>query len=134
MHRHRQRKTDTPFFFKGKERERAGLQKKLFFKKKKIVHFLNFKTFCLIIISMRCNAFLSNSVAVSFSTKFISIGISNPTPIPLFVLVAITLQLVYNPGKRRNLFNVLLRKRGNNFFSFKMINTNYSYSVRHIHC
>ena len=38
---------------------------------------------------MRCNAFLSHSVAVSFSTKVISIGISNSAPIPLFILVPV---------------------------------------------
>ena len=46
-----------------------------------------------IIIFMRCNAFLSHSVATSVSAKVISVGISNPTPIPLFVLVPVTLQL-----------------------------------------
>ena len=61
---------------------------------------------------MRCNAFLSHSVTVSFPTKVISTGISNSTPIPLFILFPVTLQLAYDPGKRRNLFNVLLRKRG----------------------
>ena len=61
---------------------------------------------------MQRNAFLSHSVAFSFPTKVISIGISHPTPIPLFILVPVTLQLAYDPGKQRNLFNVLLRKRG----------------------
>ena len=79
-------------FFMGKEIERAGFQKKLSFKKK-IVHFLHLKTFSSIIIFMRSNAFVSHSVAVSFPTKVISIGISNPTPIPLFILVQVTLQL-----------------------------------------
>ena len=60
---------------------------------------------------MRCSAFLSRSVAVSFPTKVISIGTSNPTPVPPFIVVPVTLQLAYDPGKRRNLFNVLLRKR-----------------------
>ena len=73
----------------GKERERTGLRKKLSFLKKKIVHFLHFKTLYSIIIFMRCNAFLSHSVAVSFPTKVISIGISNSTPIPLFILVPV---------------------------------------------
>ena len=71
----------------GKERERTGLRKKLSFLKKKIVHFLHFKTLYSIIIFMRCNAFLSHLVAVSFPTKAISIGISNSTPIALFILV-----------------------------------------------
>ena len=61
---------------------------------------------------MRCNAFLSHSVAVSFSTKVISIGISNRAPIPLFILVPVTFQVAYDRGKRRNLFKVLLSKRG----------------------
>ena len=81
---------------------------------------------------MRCNAFLSHSVAVFFPTKVISIGISNPTPVPLFILVPVTLQLACNPGKRRNLSNILLRKRSTcstTFFSLKMINSNYGYSV-----
>ena len=59
---------------------------------------------------MQC--FLSHSVAVSFPTKVIPIGISNPTPFPLFIFVPITLQPAYDPGKRRNLLNVLFRKRG----------------------
>ena len=45
-----------PYFFIGKERERVGLQKKLSFKKK-IIHFLHFKTFSSIIVFMWCNAF-----------------------------------------------------------------------------
>ena len=53
--------------------------------------------------------FLSRLVVVSFPTKVISIGISNPTPIPLFILVPVTLHLSYHPGKQKN---VLLRKRG----------------------
>ena len=87
----------------GKERERAELQK--------IVHFLHFKAFYPIIIIMRCNAFLSHLVAVSFPTKVISIGIFIPTPIPLFIPVSVTLQLACDPSQRRNLFNVFLRKR-----------------------
>ena len=83
----------------GKERERAGLQKKTFIFLKKVVHLLHFKTFSSIIIFMRCYAFLSHSVAVSFRTKVISIVISNPTPIPLFILVPVRLQLAYDPGK-----------------------------------
>ena len=55
--------------------------------------------FASIIIFMRCNAFLSHSVTVPFPTIVISDGISNPTPIPLFILVPVTLQLAYNPGK-----------------------------------
>ena len=82
----------------GKERERAGLQKN-FLSKKKIAQFLYLKMFASIIIFMRCNAFLSHSVTVSFPTIVISDGISNPTPIPLFILVPVTLQLAYNPGK-----------------------------------
>ena len=39
---------------------------------------------------MRCNAFLSDSVAASFPTKVISTGISNSTLIPLFILVPVT--------------------------------------------
>ena len=49
---------------------------------------------------MRCNAFLSHSVAVSFATKVISIDISNPAPILLFILVTVTLQLAYVPGPK----------------------------------
>ena len=60
---------------------------------------------------MRCNAFLSNLVAVSFPTKMISIGIFNPTPIPLFIPVPVTLQLACDTSQQRNLFNVFLRKR-----------------------
>ena len=37
---------------------------------------------------MRYNAFLTHSVVVSFPTKFISIGISNPTPVPLISFAA----------------------------------------------
>ena len=56
---------------------------------------------------MRCNAFLSHPVAVSFPKKVVPINISNLTPIPLFILVPVTLQLAYDPGKWRNLFNLL---------------------------
>ena len=59
---------------------------------------------------MQC--FFSHSVAVSFPTRVISVAISIPTPIPLFILVPVTFQLAYDPGKQMNLFNVLLRKRG----------------------
>ena len=52
---------------------------------------------------MRCNAFLSHSVAVSFPTNVISIAMTNLTPIPRFILVPVTLQLAYDPGKQRNL-------------------------------
>ena len=103
-------KTDTHICH-GKRKRKGWITKKLSFQKKKIVQFLYSKTFSSIIIFMRCNAFLSYSVAVSSPTKVISVGISNPTPIPLFILVSVTLQLAYNPGKRRILFNVLLRKR-----------------------
>ena len=33
---------------------------------------------------MRCNAILSHSLAVSLQIKVISIGISNPTPNPVY--------------------------------------------------
>ena len=104
-------KMNTPVF--SLEKEEKGLDyKKNFLFFFKIVHVLHFKTFSSIIIFMRCNAFLSRLVAISFPTKVISIGISNPTPIPLFILVPVTLQLAYDLGKQKNLFNVLLRKRG----------------------
>ena len=108
----------TPFFHR--KRKRKGwitkktiifFKKKLFIFKTKIVHFLHFKAFSSIIIFMRCNAFLSHSFAASFPTKIISICISNLILIPLFIFVPATLQLAYDVGKRRNLFNVLLRKR-----------------------
>ena len=60
---------------------------------------------------MQYNAVLSHSVAISFKTKVVSIGISNPRPIPLFIPVPVTLKLAHNPGKLRSLFNVLLRKK-----------------------
>ena len=41
---------------------------------------------------MRYNAFLSHLVGVSFPAKVISIGISNPAPIHLVILVPVTLQ------------------------------------------
>ena len=61
---------------------------------------------------MKCNAFLSHLVALSFPTKVISIDISKPRQFPLFIVVPVTLRLAYDPGKQRNLFNVLLRERG----------------------
>ena len=39
---------------------------------------------------------LSHSVAVSFQTKVISSGVFNPTPVVLFILVPVTLQLAYD--------------------------------------
>ena len=38
--------------------------------------------------------------------------LSNPTPIYLFILVPVTLKLACSLGKRRNLFQILPRKRG----------------------
>ena len=52
---------------------------------------------------MRCNTFLSHPVAVSFPKKVVPINISNLTPIPLFILVPVTLQLTYDPGKLEEL-------------------------------
>ena len=63
----------------GKERKGWITKKTNFFKK--IIHFLHFKTLSSTIIFMRCNVFLSHSVAVSFPAKVISVGISNPIPI-----------------------------------------------------
>ena len=88
----------------GKEKERDGLRNKLSYFLKKIAHFLHFKTFSSIIVFMQYNAFLSNSNAVSFATEVISISISNPTLIHLFILLPVTLKLAYNPDNQRNLF------------------------------
>ena len=100
----------TPFFHRKRKRK-GWITKKTIIFLKKIVHFLHFKAYSLIIIFMWCNAFLSHSFAASFPTKIISICISSLILIPLFILVPATLQLAYDVGKRRNLFNVLLRKR-----------------------
>ena len=109
-------KTDTPNFSWEKKEKRLDYKEKLSFFKKffsfstlflQSSYFYNF-FFSHHIYAMQC---LSHSVAVSFPKKVISIGISNPTPIRLFTLVPVTLQVAYDPGKRRNLFNVLLRKR-----------------------
>ena len=83
-----------------KEKEKTGLQKNFHFFKK---NFLHLKTFSSIIF----NAFLSNSVVVSFTTKVISVGISNPTPIPLFIFVPVTLQLAYDASKGTCLMSCL---------------------------
>ena len=40
---------------------------------------------------------ISHSVAVSFPTKVISSGVFNPTPVFLFILVPVTLQLACDP-------------------------------------
>ena len=53
---------------------------------------------------MRCNTFLRHSVAVSQQKLF---QLASP-----ILHVPVTLQLAHNQGKRRNLFNVLLWKRG----------------------
>ena len=101
---------DTPNF-SWEKKEKGWITKKTFIFFKKVFIFYT-KIFSSIIIFIRCNAFLNHSVPVSFPTKVISVGIPNRTPIPLFILVPVTLLLACNPGKRTNLFNVLLRKRG----------------------
>ena len=75
----------TPPFFHGNRKRKPSFKKKLF---------------------------IFNTLKLSFPTKVISIVLSNPTPIPLFILVPVALQLAHGPGKQRNLFNVFLRKSG----------------------
>ena len=100
---HRQRillmKDGHPHPFMGKERGRAGLQKNFHFLEK-IVHTL-LRFFLRSLYLCHARFFLSHSVDVSFPTKVISIGISSPAAIPLFIIVPVTLQLAYDPGKRR---------------------------------
>ena len=57
---------------------------------------------------MRYNTFLSHLVAVSFPKKVISIGISNPAPIPLVILVPVTLQLA---------------RQGKSYLSYSLLNS-----------
>ena len=94
------RKTDTRIFSLEKKKKRLDYKKNFHFFKK---NFLHLKTFSSIIF----NAFLSNSVVVSFTTKVISVGISNPTPIPLFIFVPVTLQLAYDASKGTCLMSCL---------------------------
>ena len=71
-------------FIASTEKKEKWLKKTVFFLKKLL--FFHFKTFSSIIIFMRFNAFLSHSVTVTFPTKVISIVISNPSPVTLFIL------------------------------------------------
>ena len=98
-----------PPFFHGKRKRKGWITKKLSFLIKSFI-FYTLKRF--LQSSYLCDAilFLSHSVAVSFPTKVISIGISNPIAILLFIFTPVTLQLAYYPGKQRNLLKPCLGK------------------------
>ena len=97
----------------GKERERAALQRKNFIFLKKYFHFHTLKLF--LQSSYLWDTMLFEAIQSPFHSQqkvLVLIGISSPTPTRLFILVSVTLQLAYDLCKRRNFFNVLLRKKG----------------------
>ena len=105
-------KTDIPIF--SWERKEKGLHyKEKFHFFKKNFHFHALKLF--LQSSYLCDTMLFEAIQSPFHSQqkvLVLIGISSPTPTPLFILVPVTLQFAYDLCKRRNFFNVLLRKKG----------------------
>ena len=101
-------------FFHGKGKRKGCITKKKFHFFKKNFHFHALKLF--LQSSYLWDTMLFEAIQSPFHSQqkvLVLIGISSPTPTRLFILVSVTLQLAYDLCKRRNFFNVLLRKKGN---------------------